>query len=43
MTTPEERERLKALLPEDREWLTKNGWRDTTDDYPTIGTERVKE
>jgi hypothetical protein len=43
MSEPEDRERLRALLPGDREWLTQRGWRDTTDDYPEIGTERVPE
>jgi hypothetical protein len=27
------------LLPEDREWLAEHGWRDTSADYPAIGTE----
>jgi hypothetical protein len=39
--TGEEREKIKALLPEDREWLAQHGWRDTSKDYPEIGTERV--
>lgn len=32
-----------ALLPEDREWLERYGWRDTSADYPTIGTEQILE
>lgn len=30
---------LAALTDEDRQWLTEQGWRDTSNDYPTIGTE----
>lgn len=31
---------VAALTAEDREWLAEHGWRDTSDDYPSIGTER---
>jgi hypothetical protein len=41
--TPDERDQIEALLPEDRDWLTRRGWRDTSNDYPTIGTEEVRE
>lgn len=40
---PEERARIHALLPADREWLTRHGWEDPTKPYPTIGTEVIKE
>ncbi|TCO57149.1 hypothetical protein [Actinocrispum wychmicini] len=43
MTTPDDREAIEALLPEDRTWLTAQGWRDTSNDYPEIGTERTLE
>ena len=43
MSDKDEREKIQSLLPEDREWLTKHGWRDTTDDYPEIGTETIRE
>jgi hypothetical protein len=29
------------LFPEDREFLERHGWRDTSGNYPTIGTERT--
>lgn len=41
VVTADDREKVQALLPEDREFLVKNDWRDTTDDYPEIGTEKV--
>lgn len=39
----DDRAKTKALLPEDREWLERHGWRDTSNDYPEIGTEQVLE
>jgi hypothetical protein len=41
--TTNAREKVNALLPEDREFLERHGWRDTSKDYPTIGTERILE
>jgi hypothetical protein len=35
------RKKTEALQPEDREFLEQHGWRDTSNDYPTIGTERT--
>ena len=34
---------VEALTPGDREWLERHGWRDTSGDYPTIGTEKILE
>lgn len=32
-----------AILPEDREFLEQHGWHDTSGDYPTIGTEEIRQ
>lgn len=37
----DERAKIKALLPEDREWLAEHGWQEPAP-YPEIGTERLR-